>query len=81
MLFQGNSDCKDLLCLSLQCDKGSSLGERQDYVLFKPCLSFVHDKAFCRDQLYAYRPRNRLSKERQSITLSTKLGHGFKPCF
>lgn len=80
VLFQGNSICKDLLCLSLKCDKVSSLGERQYYVLFKPCLSFVYDKAFCRNQLYIYRSGNRPSKKRQSISLSTKLGHGFKPC-
>lgn len=80
MLFQGNSNCKDLLCLSLKCDKGSLLGERQYYMLFKRCLSFVYDKAFCRDQLYIYRSGNRPSKERQSISLSTKLGPGFKPC-
>lgn len=80
VLFQGNSICNDLLCLSLKCDRGSSSGERQYYVLFKPCLSFVYDKAFCRDQLYIYRSGNRPSKERQSISLSTKLGHGFKPC-
>lgn len=80
VLFQGNSDCKDLLSKSLKCDKGSSLGERQYSVLFNPCLSFVCDEAFPGDQLYIYRSGNRPSKQRQFISLSTKLSHGFKPC-
>lgn len=41
MLFHGNSNCRGVLCLSLKCDKSSSLGERQDDVLVKPHSSFV----------------------------------------
>lgn len=50
MLFQGNSNCKELLCLSLKCDKGSSLGERQYYVLFKTYLSFAGISFILTDQ-------------------------------
>lgn len=64
MLFLGNSNVEAPLCLSVKCNKGSLLSDKQYQVLFKSCFSFMYDKTFCRDQLHIYRLGSKPSKGR-----------------